>query len=437
MNESLSICGGQPAKGLVNCGGSKNLVLKVIVASILTRSKCKIDNVPNILDVIETINLCKEIGAEVEYDGYSLNIDSTSLSSSTIEPGEVGSRMPVLYLSVLGHYFNAISVPLPKGCNLGARSIDFHLDILRKFGFEVDTCNGRCKIVKKSKLKGTVIDLSYPSVGATETALLLSVLAEGKSVIRGIAIEPEINCLILFLQHCGAEIYYTGDRELTIEGVKQLKGCSFKIAGDRLEAAGWACMACATDGQVEVTGIEPEHLQSFLGPFMGLGGGFEMLGPDKILFFRRNKILNPIFLETGPYPMFSTDYQPMLAILMSQANGSSVIHETLFDNRLVYLETLKKFGVLNTITDYCYGRACRFSGHNHEHSAVVTGNTKLKAPDESIRSDTIRSGFAYLIAASIADGTTEISNLKIIKRGIENLEQKLLGLGLDITTRDN
>jgi len=437
MNESISIAGGVPAVGSLICGGSKNLALKIIVASILTRSKCRIENIPNILDVVETLHMCEDVGAEVQYDGHVLFIDSAKLSNSNINLREVGGRVSLLYLSVLIHYFDTVSVPLPKGCALGARGIDLHLNIFKKFGLQVDAGAEKCTLIKMNKLCGTIIELNYPSVGATETALLLSVLASGKSVIKGIANEPEIHYLVLFLQQCGAEIYYTGERELTVEGVEKLNGCDFKVAGDRIEAAGWACMACATNGSIEVDGIEIEQLQTFLGPFMGIGGGFTILDRNKVRFFRKDKLLKPIFVETGPYPMFSTDYQPMLAILMSQANGSSVIHETLFSNRLTYLETLKLFGVLSTASDHCYGRTCRFGGQNYDHSTVITGNTSLTAPSQPIYADTIRSGFAYLISAAIANGSTKINNLKIVKRGIEKLEKKLNSLGMNILLQEN
>lgn len=421
--------------GTIKCGGAKNLATKLIVASMLTRGVNRFTNVPKIYDIYSVIDMCSQAGALVEYDGYNLLIDSTHLNQSYIMSDRLQSRISVLYLGVFAHFFSDASVPLPMGCDLGLRTIDLHASILTKFGFSVRLENNFVVIEKQnSKVKGVVIDLPYPSVGATETAIFLAVLAEGKSVIRGVAIEPEINSLILFLQQCGACIRYSDDRELMIEGVDKLYGCDFHICGDRVEAVGWACMACSANGNVEVEGIDIDNLQTFLGPFMSIGGGFKITGPNKVSFFRAQSILRPIFLETGPYPMFSTDYQPMIATLMMQANGSSIIHETLFSKRLDYLATLESFGAKCTIDDHCYGSDCRFFGQNHDHSAIITGVDVLKSPDQHIIADTIRSGFAYLIAASAVDGITEIRGMDKIKRGFADIEDKLKSIGVDVIT---
>ena len=263
-------------------------------------------------------------------------------------------------------------------------------------------------------------------------SIFLAVLAEGRSVISGIAIEPEIYSLISFLQRCGAIIRHVGDRAISIEGVEKLYGNDFFVFGDRLEAAGWACLACASDGEILVEGIEYEKLSSFLGPFMLIGGGFRIVGTDKILFFREKKRLESIFLETGPFPMFSTDYQPLIAILMTIADGSSIIHETLFDNRLTYLYNLGKFGAKFTIDDHCYGNQCRFVNKNSNPSAIINGVERLFSPSDSIKIDTIRSGFAYVMAAIVADGKTELTNIESIMRGYSDLEKKLNQIGVEL-----
>jgi UDP-N-acetylglucosamine 1-carboxyvinyltransferase len=181
-----------------------------------------------------------------------------------------------------------------------------------------------------------------------------------------------------------------------------------------------------------VEGIEYDKLSSFLGPFMLIGGGFRVIDTNKILFFREKKRLESIFLETGPFPMFSTDYQPLMAILMTIAEGSSIIHETLFDNRLTYLYNLAKFGAKFTIDDHCYGNQCRFVNKNSDHSAIINGVERLFAPSDSIRIDTIRSGFAYIMAAIIADGKTELTNIESIMRGYSDLEKKLNQIGVEL-----
>lgn len=431
---SIKIRGGARVKGLVRCGGAKNLAPKVMIASIMCRSELTIYNVPEILDTASTIEMCKQIGVKCVLLDRKVVMDSRKLTSNKILENSFGSRLSHLFIGAMIHFLPEVSVPTPSGCHLGNRSIDFHLDVLRKFGLEVKLENGFLTVANRpqKRLNAAFIELPYPSVGATEMSIFLAVLAEGRSVISNIAIEPEISSLISFLQRCGAVIRYVGDRAISIEGVESLKGNDFFVFGDRLEASGWACLACASDGEIVVEGIQYENLSSFLGPFMLIGGGFRIVDSDNILFFREKKVLESIFLETGPFPMFSTDYQPLISILMSIADGSSIIHETLFDNRLTYLHNLCKFGARFTLDDHCYGNQCRFVNKNSNHSAIINGVKKLVAPAQPIEIDTIRSGFAYIMAAIIADGETELVNMANIMRGYSDLEEKLHQIGINL-----
>ena len=433
----IKIKGGSKIEGTIKCGGAKNLASKVIIASIMCRSKIKILNAPEILDMISVINMCKQIGVDCESSNNQIIVDSREICSGEISEDKVlgvGSRLSHLFIGSLIHFLPSVSAPMPSGCQLGNRSIDFHLDILKKFGLKVILENDFLKVSKSSnqKIRACSINLPYPSVGATEMSIFLSVLAEGRSVISGIAIEPEISSLISFLQRCGAIIRYIGDRKISIEGVESLSGSDFFVFGDRLEAAGWACLACASGGKIKVEGIQFENLSNFLGPFMLIGGGFEVIDQDSILFFRKKERLESVFLETGPFPMFSTDYQPMFSILMTLANGNSIIHETLFSNRLGYLDNLAKFGVKFNLDDHCYGNECRFAHLNSNHSAIITGVDHFISPSEPIESDTLRSGFAYLMAAIIANGETEIRNIEHVMRGYSNLREKLIKIGVQL-----
>jgi len=426
----IQITGPRRPQGIIKCGGSKNLVTKLMVASILTRGKNIFYNVPDILDVQSVICMCQKLGIDIQYDGYTLHIDSTHLHYSVIDSDHLKSRISILFLGALAHFADQIQVPIPSGCDLGGRAIDMHLSIIQQFGFNVSIDESQCIGKKIGSLKGCVINLPYPSVGATETAIFLSVLAQGESRIRGVAVEPEINSIIEYLQLCGAKISQVGDRELLIEGVDFLAPAQFYVMGDRLEAASWACMACATDGDITVEGIDQSDLRTFLGPFLQIGGGFEIVGPSSIRFFRNSQELRSIFLETGPYPMFSTDYQPLIAAILGIIPEGSVIHETLFDKRLGYLNILKKFGVQTSISKHCYGNSCRFHGQNFLHSATVHGSRTLVAPAEEIYVDTIRSGTAYVILSTCATGTTTLINLDPIKRGIQGFVPKLQSLGI-------
>ena len=425
--DKLEITGSVRAVGSIDCGGAKNLCLKLMIAAILNRSITYLDNIPNILDVIAVMNMSEQLGVRMSYNGRRMMIDATQINGSSIKSDSVGSRMSILYLGILGHFSDDVRVPLPRGCNLGARSIDIHIQILKQFGFKVDLDDHSCRI-RRTTIRGIDFTLAYPSVGATETALFLSVLAEGKSILRNIAIEPEINHLIAFLQHCGAHIYYSGDRELTVIGVNKLHGCTFKVAGDRIEAAGWACLACATDGEITVNGIGYGQMHTFLGQFTSIGGGFKIIDDDTMVFFRRQNELNPISIETGPYPQFPTDCQPFMSVLMAIARGESVIHETLFNDRLSYLSQLGEFGVKSTVLTECAGSECRFKAE-YPHTARIYGG-KIVAPSIPIKADTIRSGFAYVIAASVAHGTTTLINVNAIRRGFGELEAKLKAVGV-------
>lgn len=431
--EILEIDGPSIIKGSIECGGAKNLATKLVIASLLTRSIVELTNVPNIYDIRCAITLCKSVGVCVDFSNGKLTIDARNISSGVIHSDKVTSRMPILYMGVLLHFFNEVVVPVPVGCplNLKTRKVDLHIKILETFGCEVHETLSQIDAIKKpGRLKGALINLPIISVGATETALMLSVLAEGVTIIRGIAIEPEIRSLILFLQLCGAKISYSGERELTVEGVDSLKGISFRIPGDRLEAASWACMACALNGRIVISGIVPDHLSTFLGVYSMIGGGFRVTSENQMEFFQAGE-LKSIHIETGPYPQLSTDYQPILASILALADGHSVIHETLFDNRLSYLNTFRQFGINYSIHTKCLGKTCQFKNKDSPHSCIITDRpSKIIAPSSIIDVDTIRSGFAYLILAANAHGTTKIRKINIIERGIENLSKKLDSVGV-------
>ena len=430
QEDCLEISGPISVNGHIRCGGAKNLSTKVIIASILTKSKVILNNVPAIEDVQCTLAMCSQIGVKYVREGDMITVDASKISASSILDYKVTSRISILMFGVLMHFFDKVQIPLPSGCDLGQRKLDLHVHILERFGCTViESDESMCVTKKPGRLAAQSVHISKPSVGATETAILLSVLADGKSIISGIAIEPEIHCLILFLQSAGARIMYSGERELVIEGVDKLRDLTFNIPGDRIEAASWACLACATHGDLIVSGIDMEHMSTFLGPYSMMGGGFDLIDSNHIRFFRAEQDLRPILLETGPYPQISTDYQPMLATLMTQASGASIIHETLFDNRLNYLQQFKLYGVDSTIYTECLGVGCKFNGQNSQHSAIIHGLTKYTEPNSVVMVDSIRNGFAYIILACCTPGRSVINKIGIIRRGISHLETKLTQAG--------
>jgi len=266
--------------------------------------------------------------------------------------------------------------------------------------------------------------LPYPSVGATETSLFLCVIAKGVSVITNAAVEPEIMELITMLRSMGAIIFASPERKITIHGGLPLHGTRLKILGDRIDAASWATLACASDGDVIIKGIQPGTLNNFLSYFQLVGGGFEFLEPEVIRFFRVSK-LKPAMIETDVYPGFSTDWQQPFAILLTQAQGVSVIHETVYEKRFGYLKALNKLGADAQLTSYCLGNTpCRYRDMNHEHSAIIKGPTTLISKDFTIEVPDLRAGLAYVIAAAIARGTTFIDGVDFIERGYGDIVER-------------
>jgi UDP-N-acetylglucosamine 1-carboxyvinyltransferase len=401
------ISGGEPVVGQITALGAKNFATKAMVAALLAESPSELLNLPPIGDVAITRDMIAAIGAGVREAAGAVRIDPGTIRSGHIATPDSGSnRIPILLLGALLHRFDEVSVPVLGGCKIGERPVDFHLNAIEQFGGTVETTEEGYVARRRGRLRGTQITLPYPSVGATETSLFLGVLAEGRTVIANAAVEPEIVELITLLRAMGAVIFTSAGREIRIEGVERLHGARMPILGDRIEAASWACLAGASDGEITVSGINPNHLGNFLGYFQQVGGGFELLDRDVVRFFRR-RALSPTVVETDVYPGFSTDWQQPFAIMLTQAHGISIIHETVYENRFGYLRALNQLGANTQLTTHCLGGLpCRFRDKNHEHSAIVVGATPLRADGHVITIPDLRAGLAYIIAAAIARGTT-------------------------------
>lgn len=425
--------GGYPVSGEIRCLGAKNFATKAMVAALLGDTPTKLTNVPAIGDVDITAELLTSIGVTVERtDSSQLLINPTSMRTSNVPVPHSGSnRLPILLLGVLLHRFKTVSVPIVGGCKIGARAVDFHLDAIRAFGGIVDENDDGYVARRVKPLHGTQIDLPYPSVGATETCLFLSVLAEGRTVISNAAIEPEIMELITMLRAMGAIIFTSPGREIRVEGVSRLSGTQIEVLGDRIEAASWASLACASDGEVTVHGIRPDTLGNFLSYYRQIGGGFDLVGAESMRFFRKSS-LRPAVIETDVYPGFSTDWQQPFAILLTQASGISIIHETVYEKRFGYLKDLEALGAKAQITTHCLGaESCRFRDKNYEHSAIIMGPTPLTAVETMTIPD-LRAGLAYVIAAAIARGVSTIHGVDFLERGYGNIVPRLASMNLKI-----
>lgn len=431
----LKITGGTPLKGKIQAAGAKNAITKLLVASLLSDKRVIFRNVPNIGEVEIVIDLCKELGSVIEWDKKekTLEIQTKELRTTFIPQRFSGAnRIPILMIgALLGRTHQDVIVPTVGGCKLGKRPVDFHIEALQKLGAEIELKamkDGGAYIANAhSGLHGTLIELPYPSVGATENTILASVRAKGQTVIKNAAIEPEVIDLILFLQKLGAIINVETDRTITIQGTRKFYEVEHTVVSDRAEVASLAMAIVATKGRAFIEGADQINLITFLNKLREVGGGYQVR-KNGIEFFYDGPLQGGVHLETDVHPGFLTDWQQPFAVLLTQAHGPSVIHETVYENRLGYTKELIDMGADISLFRQCLGgKECRFCQHSFDHSAVIKGVTPLFAKE--IRIPDLRAGFAYVMAAMIAEGTSTIHNLQYLDRGYEELDAKLLELG--------
>jgi UDP-N-acetylglucosamine 1-carboxyvinyltransferase len=434
----LKITGGKPLKGHVKAAGAKNAMTKLLVASLLSDKRCRFYNVPNIGDVEVTVALCQEIGMEVNWDRNAgiMEVITKELKTSYIPQRFSGAnRIPILMIgALLGRTDEDIIVPTVGGCQIGARAVDFHIEALRKLGASIEyrgmKKEGAYFAHAHNGLKGTVIILPYPSVGATENTILASVTARGITVIKNAAIEPEIVELILFLQKLGAIITLDVDRTIRIQGTRRFYEVEHTVIPDRIEAASWGMAAISSKGNVFVEGAQHQNMVTFLNKIREVGGGFDIKS-NGILFYYDGPLQGGLHLETDVHPGFMTDWQQPFVVLLTQASGSSVIHETVYENRFGYTDILNEMGADISLFKQCLGgKSCRFASQSFCHSLIVKGTSPLIAKDITVPD--LRAGFAYIMAAVLANGTSTISGIHFLDRGYENLAGKLSALEVDV-----
>lgn len=436
--EVLKINGGNPLRGAVKAAGAKNAMTKLLVASLLSDKRCRFYNVPNIGDVEVTVALCQEIGMQVSWDREAgvMEVVTKELKTSYIPQRFSGAnRIPILMIgALLGRTDEDIIVPTVGGCLIGSRSVDFHIEALQKLGASIEyrgmKKEGAYFAHAHNGLKGTMITLPYPSVGATENTILAGVTARGITVIKNAAIEPEVVELILFLQKLGAIITLDVDRTIRIQGTRRFYEVEHTVIPDRIEAASWGMAAISSKGRVFVEGAQHHNMVTFLNKIREVGGGFDIKS-NGIEFYYDGPTQGGLHLETDVHPGFMTDWQQPFVVLLTQATGSSVVHETVYENRFGYTEVLKEMGADITLFRQCLGgKQCRFASQSFCHSLIVKGASPLVAKD--IKVPDLRAGFAYVMAAVLATGTSTISGLHFLDRGYENLAHKLAVLGVDV-----
>ncbi len=418
-----------PLFGDVSVRGSKNAVTKHMVAALLGDTPSQVTNAPQIGDVEITAGMLRALGAEVAIAEDAVVVDPQADLVGEVPVSFTGlNRIPILMLGPLLHRVGHVTVPLVGGDRIGARPVDFHVSALRALGAEVETTAEGVE-AKAARLRGARIRLPYPSVGGTETVLLSAALAEGRTVLENSAIEPEVIELALFLQRMGARIELRPDRRFVIEGVERLSGASHRIGGDRIEAFSYLIAGLATGGRVRVYGCAQDRLVTAISTLHRMGARFEIT--DDWIEARADK-LEPAVVQTHPHPGFMTDWQSPLVVLCTQADGMSVVHETVFEDRFAYIDALQAMGAEIELFDACLGGpGCRFHEADARHSVVIRGGRPLHGVEATIPD--IRAGFAYVIAAAAAEGSSLLHDVHHLERGYSRPFESFAGLGLQIT----
>lgn len=411
---SLEIVGGKKLSGHVKISGAKNEALKLIPLSLILRGPLNLSNVPRIADIFAQLSIIEDLGAKVKFVGNNLTIDATYVSSPNIKSDAAGKlRASIVYLGPLLARFGEVSCPRPGGCLIGARPIDTHKDAFSQLGAEIKEADGLIEI-KLPKLKQNYICLKEQSVSATENMLLFAAATEEKITIENCAIEPEIMHLIYVLNKAGAKIVKKNKRIFEITGSKKLKVSTIEVIPDRIEAGSYLIAILATGGEGRISPFPTQYLKSFLNVLQNSGANFEIKGNQIQVF--KTQVFKPFKIKTAPYPGFPTDLQSPISLIASCANGTSTIEETMFENRLVYLEELHKMGL-----------KVKFLS---PQKAKIYGPAALKS--QNIHSLDLRSGMTLLIAALIAQGKTVIAQAENIDRGYEDVVGKLKSLGAQI-----
>ena len=418
--EKMVILGGVKLHGEVKISGAKNSAVAILVASILVKGKCVIENVPHVSDILDLIDIINGLGGVAEFVGEdTVEVDCSDLTDYVASYDSVRKIRASSYLmgALLGRLKKA-SVALPGGCAFGVRPIDQHIKGFEALGAKVDIEYGMVNITA-DELVGDTVYLDVVSVGATINIMLAAALADGITVIDSAAKEPHVVDVANFLNSMGANIKGAGTDVIKIRGVKELHGGTFSVIPDQIEAGTFMIAAAATRGDVMVTNIIPKHMESLSAKLEEMGVGVEEYD-EAIRIYVDKPELKRANVKTQPYPGFPTDLQPQMLTLLTVAKGTSIMKENVWDNRFKYIDELNRMGANVNVEG--------------KDVAVVEGGSRLTGAP--VCATDLRAGAAMVIAALIADGVTEIYNLQYIDRGYENLEEKLRALGAQITRRN-
>jgi UDP-N-acetylglucosamine 1-carboxyvinyltransferase len=407
------ITGGNRLKGTITVNGSKNATLPILAASILAAGECIIHEVPYLQDITTMSNVLETLGAKVKREGTTLIINTRDIYSWEVGENLMRQmRASNLVLGPLLGRFKQVKISYPGGCNIGSRPMNLHLKGLRALGADINERYGYIN-VKAKDLKGTEIHLDVPSVGATENILMAAVMAKGVTIIRNAAREPEIVDLQNFLNYLGAKIRGAGTSLIKVEGTTSLHEAEHTVIPDRIEAGTYLIGTAITGGDVTVTNVIPEHLESLLAKLKEIGVKVEV--KDEAINISSTGCFKATNIKTMPYPGFHTDLQPQMMALLTLAQGTSVITETIFENRYQHVSELRRLGAEITVEG---------------QTAIIKGVKKLSGA--SVEATDLRAGAALLLAALAAENSTVIEGVEHIDRGYEQMENKYNTLGANI-----
>ena len=434
--EKFIIQGGKRLNGSVRLGGAKNVSFKVMIAALLANGQSRLLNIPQISDVEITRKIITHLGGKIRSSGErTLFIETTSIKGHEI-PQKFGnqSRASTMFVGPLLARFKTAILPLPGGDNIGRRPLERHVEGLKALGAKIDFDGKKMRVTTK-ELRGGRYRFAKNTHTGTETLVMAAVLAKGKTILENVALEPEVDDLISCLVKMGAKIHRKPDRKIVIEGVKHLKPVIHKIMPDRNEAVSYACAAVASKGDIIVENVKKEHLTAFLQKYEQAGGGFEV-GDFGIRFFYKRPLI-AVQVTTAPHPGFMTDWQPLWAVVATQAMGQSTIHETVHAQRFQYVPDLLKMGARIKLYSPRLSHPQDFYNFNpfndrpeYHHAIRISGPTPLHGYDLSVHD--LRAGATLVLAALIADGTTTLTGVDLIDRGYENLDGRLMDLGATI-----
>jgi UDP-N-acetylglucosamine 1-carboxyvinyltransferase len=415
----VSIRGGNPLRGSVDISGSKNSALAIMVAAALADGECILENIPQQLDVLNMGIILRSLGVKVWFDQDSLfHVDGRSIDNHRPPYDLVRKMRASFYVTgLLLARTGKAEVPLPGGCAIGTRPVDYHIKGFQQMGAQIKIEHGYLK-ASTDKLEGTRYFINRASVGTTINLIIGACLAKGTTILENAAKEPEVVDTSILLNAMGAKIRGAGTDVIRIEGVNSLKGVRHSIIPDRLEAATFAMAVGAVGGEVYLRNVMPEHLRSPLSKIQEAGLTIEE--NDTTVFVAKDKPCVSIDVETAVYPGFPTDLQQPIVAMLTQADGTSVVRETIFDGRFRYVDELRRLGADIRV---------------ERDTAIVRGPMKLSGAPVEVTD--LRAGASLVIAALAAQGNTELHNFEVVDRGYENIEQKLRELGADIVRVDD